>query len=53
MWGKVILVSPVLFMPALETSVGSVLFMTVVVTSVGPEVDCVVETPFGDHSITD
>ena len=52
-WGKVILVIHVLFMPALVTSIGSVLFMTVVVTSVGPEVDCVVETPVGDHSITD
>ena len=52
-WGKVILVSPVLFMPALVTSVGPVLLMMVVVTSVGPELDCVVETPLGDHSITD
>ena len=40
MWVKVILGSPVLFMPA-------------VVTSVGSEVDCVVETPFVDNSITD
>ena len=40
MWVKVILVR-------------AGLFMTVLVTSVGPEVDCVVETPLVDHSITD